>query len=499
MPRTKSAASASATKRGSSEKKTIVRTLRPKKKVKSVLVDVIEDEEINGQPDWFEASQDKSEAPEEANMPVSHGRHPEANDDIDKQKKFFSDLVSEIKTRGGQENKKDKKADPESSRRSVILYRRLAIKFFILVGLLAVVVAYFSFSKLTVTISLKGEPLSDNILLKVSDKSGTAAAATSSALVAQDDPRQEVQGQIKEISSSVSKTYPASGETYLGEEVSGQVRVINNYNKSQALVATTRILSPDNKLFRLKNAVTVPAGGEVVVDVYTEKPSEEMAVGPTKFTIPGLWLGLQDKIYAQNDSAFIFNKKVKRYVTSSDLEKAAKDINEALAKAAKDEAGAGLTANNWLYYTPDAAVVTMGAKVGDQVEEFTAKASGKLVAVSFSKDQAAQIAAAKLNLIIPDDKELTEFKPENISYSLDNYDPISRSATIKSSFSGTMVLKSDATVIDPAQLVNLTDIQIGAYLKDQPEIKDYKLSFSPSFIKKAPSLVDRIKIRISKD
>jgi len=498
MPRTKSIASTGAVKRGRSEKKTAVRTLHPKKRVKSVLVDVIEDEETNVPADWLDTDHEEPEA-QEIITPSFDARHPEGHDDIDKQKKFFSDLVSEIKSRGGHESKKEKKEDKETAKRSVVLYRHLVIKFLILVGLLAVVVAYFSFSKLTVTISLKGEPLSDSLLLKVSDKSATSTATTSPALAGQADPRQEVAGQIKEINSDVAKTYSASGETYLGEDITGQVRIINNYNKSQALVATTRILSPDNKLFRLKNAVNVPAGGEVSVDVYTEKPSEEMAVGPTKFTIPGLWLGLQDKIYAKSDTAFTFNKKVKKYVNANDLERAVKDINETLAKAAKNEAEAGLTANNWLYYTPEAATVTVSAKVGDQVEEFTAKASGKLIAVSFSKDQAAQLAAAKLNLIIPDDKELTEFKPENISYSLDNYDSASRSATIKSSFTGTMVLKSDATVVDPAQLVNLTDIQIGSYLKDQPEIKEYKLSFSPSFIKKAPSLVDRIKIRISKD
>ncbi len=499
MPRTKSATSVSAVKRPRSEKKTAIRTLHPKKKVKSVLVDVIEDEDIDSSAVWPEAVANESEPLEETISAPKFDRS-EIIEDIDKQKKFFSDMVTEIKSRSGSsEIKKDVKDNSESSKRSVILYRRLVIKFLVLVGLLALVVAYFSFSKLTVTISLKGEPLNDNVLLKVSDNSWPSNAATSTDLSSQTDPRQDIAGQIKEINSNVEKIYQASGETYLGEDVSGQVRIINNYNKSQALVATTRILSPDNKLFRLKNAVTVPAGGEVLVDIYTEKPSEEMAVGPTKFTIPGLWLGLQDKIYAQNDKAFTFNKKVKRYVNSNDLERATQDISDTLAKAAKADAGAGLTANNWLYYTPEAPVITISAKVGDQVGEFTAKATGKLVAVSFSKDQAAQIAMAKLNLIIPDDKELAEFKPDNIAYTLESYDSSSHTATVKSSFSGTMVLKSDATVVNPAQLVNLTDIQIGAYLKDQPEIKDYKLSFSPSFIKKAPSLVDRIKIKISKD
>jgi len=62
-----------------------------------------------------------------------------------------------------------------------------------------------------------------------------------------------------------------------------------------------------------------------------------------------------------------------------------------------------------------------------------------------------------------------------------------------------MILTSDSNVINPAQLVNLTADQIGTYLKSQPEVNGYTLNFFPSFIKRAPSLVDRIKVNINKN
>lgn len=492
MPRTKSPISAAA-KKPRAEKKAAAKTIHPKKRTKSILVDVIEDEPLM-EASWPEYKEEISEAPKKESRREKQENESEREVEIDNQKKYFSDLAKNLKE-ADESKEYALKRDRTDRKRSVGLYRRLVIKFIILVALLAGVVFYFSFSKLTISLSLKGENISDTLLLKITDAS-LAKATSTSAFAALNDPREEINGVVKEINAEVTKTYPASGETYLGEAIVGQVRLINNSSKNQALVATTRLLSADNKLFRIKSAVNIPAGGEVTADIYTDKPSSDMAIEPTTFTIPGLWLGLQDKIFAKSDSAFSFSKQVKKYITSADLEAASKDINDALTEAAKKQAEANGAGSDWLYLASGPAIVNIDAKVGDKKEEFTAKASGKIIAVSFPKEEAAKLAAAKFNLIIPDDKELSDFKPENIAYTFDNYDPMSGTATIKASFNGTMILKRDSEVIDPSQLVNLSADQIGTYLKDQNEVRDYELKFSPAFIKKAPSLVDRIKVEV---
>ena len=497
MPKTKSSTSSTAIKKTKVEKKPVTRTIRPKKKVKSVLVDVIEDEPI-AEAAWPEYKEEKT-LPIKKAAGGAKAALEAGGDEIDNQKRYFSSLANSLNSAGGESitgGGRLKKDSALGKKRSVGLYRRLVVKFVILVGILAAAVLYFSFSKLTVKLSLKGENISDTLLLKIADKS-LATATSSSAFSVVNDPREEINGVIKEINASVTKIYPASGETYLGEDLVGQVVLINNSPKGQALVATTRLLSPDNKLFRIKKAVNIPAGGEVPVEIYADKPSADMAIQPTTFTIPGLWLGLQDKIYARSDAAFIFSKQTKKYVVSKDLEAASKDINEALTEEAKKQAKASGAGDDWFYMASGPAIVNIDAKAGDAKEEFTASASGKIIAVSFSKEQVAKLASSKLNLIIPDDKELSEFKSDNIIYSFENYDAASGAATVKAAFGGVMILKSDADVINPQQLINLNADQIGTYLRSQNEIKDYELKFSPAFIKKAPSLVDRIKIEVN--
>lgn len=461
-------------KKESSVKKKISRT---KPKTKKIKVEIIKDDdheffneeikEENSFPDLpLDNSVDESEEGGDTDFNV---------DNLDQQKKFFSEFRSQDKK---EENK------PTKTNKSLGLYRRLVIRFVILIVILGAIVSYFSFSKLTIYITPKGEIINDSILVKVYDDSKQAKLNSN-----------HVDGVVKEINSNVSKEYKSSGEKFIGDEIKGRVTIINNYNRNQPLVATTRLLTPDNKLFRIKKAVNVPAKGSVKVDIYTNKPSSDMAVGLTTFTIPGLWVGLQDKIYAKNETPFTFTQKIKKYVRASDISRASRDINKLLIKKAKSNRSL-FEEKNTLYDIVGSVESNVNAKIDDEKESFTAQASGKIVSVSFSKEEIIKKVKAKLKLLIPDDKELIDFNDKDIIYSLDSYNTEKKMATIKVSYSAIVALKADTDTIVKKQLVNLNEKQLKIYLDTFPEIKEYKLNFFPSFIHKAPSLPERISIKI---
>jgi len=495
MPRVKKSSETSEEKKIAKKPKAKAKSeekkITTKRKVKPVVVDVIEDEETEPYFPELDEAESLDKTPLDFGEGADDGAEPE---EIDQQKKFYSELVSEIKEKNPKLRNRGRDEinieDEPRIRKSVGLYRRLVWRFIAFTIVLLLVVFYFSFSKLTIMISPKGETINDNLLMKVQPAGTTSENAET-------DFREQVDGTVKQLTVTEEKTFPASGEEFIGEELFGQVKIINNSPKSQALVATTRILSPDNKLFRIKNAVNVPAGGEVSVDIYAEKPSEELAIGPTTFTIPGLWLGLQDKIYAKSTSDFVFRQKVKKYIKASDIERATKDMNDILIAKAKLSGESTNVNDETLYETLDPASFVIDAKAGEAKDEFTIKAKGGLVVVTFSKDQAAKLAAAKLALLVPDDKELVDYSANDIVYSFDNYDTKTGVAAIKASFSGTMVLKSNTEIIDKKTLVNLNRQQLENYLKGFPEIKNYELRFFPSFINRAPRLPERIQIEVN--
>lgn len=497
MPRVKKNPETVTVKKSKPVKKKAPKKIAPKKKkAQPVMVDVIEDEETsNFFPDLPQTATMIEETEEMMSEDsLDSFETPEDQEELDKQKKFFSELVTEIKdkkeSRDHRGNHLAEKNQAWGSAKSVNLYRRLVWRFIAFTAVLLLIVFYFSFSKLTIAISPKGETLSDNLLLKVQPLIATSTEEN------ENDFREEVEGSVVELSLTEEKTFPATGEEFVGEEIAGQVSVINNSAKAQPLVATTRILSPDNKLYRLKEAVNVPAGGEVTVDIYVEKPSEDLAIRPTTFTIPGLWLGLQDKIYAKSTEAFSYRQKVKKYIKASDIDRATKEMSDLLLQKAKANQKTLAGNEEVIYESLGPVSFEISAKAGETKDEFTVKAQATILAIKFSKKEVAKLTAAKLALVVPDDKELVEYSADNIVYSFDNYDTKTGVATIKASFGGTMVLKGDTEIIDRKQLVNLNRAQLEDYLKTFPEIKSYELKFSPSFINHAPRLPERINIEI---
>lgn len=480
--KTKKTVSKSPANKKSSSRKAPEKSAHPK--ARPVIIDVIEDDDQIDFPDLPAYLADAAAVPEEDNQP-DYDVKP-----IDQQEKFFAELVSEMK-----ENKPNKKEGATSNTKetapakSLGLYKRLVWQFILGIGALLLIIFYFVFSKLTITISPSGETINDTLLVKV-------ASSTSTNEEDSTDFRESITGQVREINLNEEKVFLSSGEEFSGEEISGRVKLINTTAKDQPLVATTRLLSPDNKLYRIKEAVNVPAGGEVEAEIYVEKPSEELAIGPTTFTIPGLWVGLQDKIYARNSEPFIYRQKINKYVKASDIEKAISEMNAILlAKAKLGEKDIAKNAQV-LYEFLSPTKFDYSVKPGEAVESFTLKASTTLLNVIFSKDDVHKLTTAKLKLLIPDDKKLVENSLDNISYKLENYDTENQTATVKLNFNGTMILQSDTELIDKKQLVNLTSDQIATYLNSFPEIKEYNLEFAPSFIKRAPRLPERIKVNI---
>jgi hypothetical protein len=411
---------------------------------------------------------------------------------IDSQKKFYQELNKEIEQKhleGDYEVEKKVEKEIKPIKTSVGLYRRRAFFFIALTVILLVAIFYFSFSKLTIAISPSEEVVNNNVLIDVYNSDNNAALKSASSL----------SGNVSSITSTAEEVYSSTGEEIIGEEVVGRVKIINNYSKNQALVATTRLLSPDDKLYRIKETVNVPANSSIEVEIYADEVKKDRAIGPSTFIIPGLWAGLQDDIYAESEEAFVYRTKVNKYVTVSDIEGAKEDLRKQMIEKAKDEANRMFDNRYHILYDIDESFSTfdLNALAGDEVEEFNISGESQVVVIAFLKSEAKKLAQDKLKLLVPGDKELKEFDESNLSYTLDNYNIKEGIATLKISFSGLMTIDEDTEIVDRSQLVNLTREQIRKYLDTYPEIKNYTLDFQPAFLNKAPSLADRIEIKVA--
>ncbi|HAM88590.1 TPA: hypothetical protein DDY55_05840 [Candidatus Falkowbacteria bacterium] len=402
-------------------------------------------------------------------------------------------MIAQLEKEG--ENKEEAVSVPELENsnihagRSVSIYRRIAYFFIFLVIVLLGFIAYYTFVKVKIVIIPNQERISNNMIFDIRDQDLSASESGNT-----------VSGVVKKIEIESTKQFNSSGTEVIGKEVSGIATVYNNYTKNQPLVASTRLLSADNKLFRIRNTVNVPAGGSVEVEIYADEPGPDSAIGKTTLSIPGLWAGLQDKIFAETKESIDYKQKVKKYILQTDIDDGIRELKQQLLTDAKSQINEEYKDYGEIIYKINENTVTskVDKKVGEEVEDFNIAMTAEVVVVAFNEDKTADLAKQKFLSSLSENKELISFDEKNIVYTLSNYDSNQGSATISATFEGKISVKDNFDIIEVDKIVGLNHSQLEVYLKNISEIAGYEIKYTPSFIKRVPNLVDRITIEIKK-
>jgi hypothetical protein len=388
------------------------------------------------------------------------------------------------------------KTEPKSEA-PVKFYRKIAFGFVALTGILVLLAAYFVLSKAEITISLAKEPLSVDFIADIEEVGDTAGAPSA------DVPGSvSIDGKLTETTVTAEKEYPTTGSKITEGDVGGKLTIINNYSKDQPLVATTRFLAKEGILYRLKKGVTVPAGGKVEAEVYADKPSEEAEkLGPTTFTIPGLWEGLQDKIYGQSFAPMSGGKREVKFATEADIGKAYEDLTKTLSEqvigSLKSEMkAAGEVLGKVLIKEINEKRSSLGA--GEEGEKFTIKIKLKVVGIAFYRRDIESLAAGQLAAKVPSGKELVGVKYDTMTFLVEKYDLAAHEANIRVRLEGEMSLRSDNPMFDTDKFIGLDREQIIQYLSTYPEIERITIKFSPFWVKKVPQMKNNIKVIIKK-
>lgn len=370
--------------------------------------------------------------------------------------------------------------------RSVSVYRKIAYFFVALVAALLVFIFFFSVVKTTIVLIPDQERVQNNVVFDIYDQSLSGAG------------EKAIKGIVKKVDLEDEKDFPATGKKVIGQEAVGKVIIYNNYNKNQPLVATTRLLSSDNKLFRIKETVNVPAGGSAEAEIYADDPTPESEIGPSRFSIPGLWAGLQDKIYAESKEGVVYQKKTQNLVTKEDVDGAIRELKQSLTEKAQAQLTGDVQFSEVIYNVDENSITTdVDAKVDEEKDGFKVKIKGSVVVVAFDGKQALDLAKQKLNNSVSTNEEILSFS-EDIDYALTNFDLQQGTASINATFEGKVSLKENSQIINKEKIVGLKKDQLEAYLSSLSGISGYEVKFYPSFIKKVPKLTDRIDVQIKK-
>jgi hypothetical protein len=281
--------------------------------------------------------------------------------------------------------------------------------------------------------------------------------------------------------------------------VIGAVTLINNYSKDQTLVATTRLLSPDGVLLRMKEKATVPAGGKVVVKVYADNPAAFKEIPATMFTIPGLWKDLQDKIYGESKDIIKNKPGEMKIVKAVDIVKA----KEMATKGADEKAIKQFSDNlpnsqNFVITVASHEPISesVSAKVGDNAGSVEARLKQKITLIAVEKSKVLVMANDKVDKNVSDDRDVISIDSDKLSYTVEKFDTKNKSADVKIHAEAKTVIKVTNSILDKTKLAGLTAKGAQLYLLNFDEIENAEVVLSPFWVKKIPDNVNKIFVQV---
>ena len=118
----------------------------------------------------------------------------------------------------------------------------------------------------------------------------------------------KIPGQVFSQKKNGQLTFPATGEKNINKKATGNITIYNNHSSApQSLVASTRFESPDGKIFRLVEGVTVPGAvvndgkvtpSSITAKVIADRGGEIYNIGPVeRWTIPGFKHTTKEKTF----------------------------------------------------------------------------------------------------------------------------------------------------------------------------------------------------------
>lgn len=324
-----------------------------------------------------------------------------------------------------------------------------------------------------------------------------------------------IPGKLFAVEKEESRTFFASGREMDERRAEGILRVYNTHSeREQTLVAETRFVSADGKLFRSTARVLVP-GKSGSVPGYADVMVRAVEAGPdynidrtSKFSIPGLQgTPMYTTIYAENrepiTGGFIGELPV---ITSADVETAREVLLSSVTERAKKEMME--TAPDFMFNEErmDINIITELVKpeVGERYESFEYLLKVEVRSFAFKRSDLedflsdillSQLNKENINLMFSGKEIWRESLTFDYEADLRGMDDGNIQLEIEAGAIAYPVIRKDVII---SEVVGMTIDEARIALIDYDRISYVEIISRPSWLKKMPSS-DRIRVDIRFD
>lgn len=308
-----------------------------------------------------------------------------------------------------------------------------------------------------------------------------------------------------------TKSVKASGVEKVSRPASGQVVVYNNYSSApQKLIANTRFQAKNDKIYRIREAVTVPGTklvsgktvpGSVEVTVYADQPGPEYNGEPTDFTIPGFKGDPRfNKFFGRSKTPLAggFTGEVRK-LSPEEAKSAMAALNAELTKELLNEARAKIPATSILF---DGAALVDIKDVSEPAlgtgDSATLKASATMQGVLLTRAALVEkLVEGKMPGFSATEVTITNLDKLNISLSDLPSGNLSDVKTLTLQIRGSARLIPVINQTDLAnKLVGFSRSELKDYLKQTKGVDSYRAIFSPVWLSRIPADLAKITIKL---
>ncbi len=317
-----------------------------------------------------------------------------------------------------------------------------------------------------------------------------------------------IPGKIFKDQKSGSQEFPATGKTSKEAKAQGVIKVYNAYSDlPQTLVANTRFVSADGKLFKLVKKEVVPGGtydngklvpGSIDVEVQAAEAGEDYNIGPSTFSVPGLagtpkYTAFYGKSFKPMSKGF---KGEAAKITSSDIENA----KNVLANKLKEES------RNFLKNTTPKDFTLLDETISQEVtkenpsvgvnseaKSFILQTEIKSEGLAFKKSDMDSFVKNIISSNMAKDKK---FQEESLQIKFSAKNKESSKVVLDLEIRIKIYPNLDLTEIRKA-LSGKSLQEVKGFLSDQSQITKVEVKSSPFWRKKIPKNIEQLEVIIN--
>jgi len=358
-------------------------------------------------------------------------------------------------------------------------YRIIAFSFLALTVVLLMLVIFTALKKTEITVIAKEDKKTLNLSVNAGkEKSGdkfVAAVVTTTKFW-------------------FSENYSPTGAKTVEGTAKGEVVVYNKTGETMILVKTTRLLSPNNILFRLSDRITISPYGQTTAKVYADQSGSSGDIGPTTFTIPGLSPEKQKVVYAESVKFMAGGSGKVGIISESDITSAKNDFKEKAKQAYLKQIGdTEIWADMKIINVTESSPAS-SHKAGEEAGTFTLSGTSTIVGVFFAKKDLEDLLNKEIGKTVDGNSEKILSISGAPSITVVSTDLAKEFAELNVTQETLVTLNAEAKSLDKTNFTGKDKSEIERYVVGLPHVTGVSIKFSPSWSDTAPTSPDKIKI-----